>query len=494
MMIEDKPIPWQELLEVVFRRRWLILVTLVFFVAGATGWTLLIAPRYRAEARILLTEQAVSGPREEAMSDRQVKAELAHLQSHALVRKVLETYAEKGEPLAPEPHRAERLEESLRERLSGILGSTEEPTAAERISERVSAVAEHMEAEAISGTNVIAVAYTGFEPEWSAHFVNDLLDHHINRIVEFNERTRDGGMSRKQRNLLAERWDEARAALQTFRRDHGASLLAGDESHLRRVLSDLEANRVAAQTNVLELRAKVDFLSQAIQEHPDIIEAEARFTEDESVRLLRSRILEMEIERSELLSRYRPTSKRVEDIERRIEEAKVLLSTKQGETLSETMTAVNPARQALVIDLVQSRAQVIAAEARVQALDTQVGEYRTKLARLENAGAELERLINEVESARDSYQAYLQKAEEARSSAYLDEEGIVNLSIFESAIVPVEPEPDKKSLILLGGFFAGLVVGLGLAFLRDWMDPTVKSSAQAFRLSGVPVIAEIPLR
>ena len=40
--------------------------------------------------------------------------------------------------------------------------------------------------------------------------------------------------------------------------------------------------------------------------------------------------------------------------------------------------------------------------------------------------------------------------------------------------------------------FAGLAIGVGGAFLRDWWDPSIKSSAEASRLSQVPVLAEIP--
>ena len=37
-----------------------------------------------------------------------------------------------------------------------------------------------------------------------------------------------------------------------------------------------------------------------------------------------------------------------------------------------------------------------------------------------------------------------------------------------------------------------LILGILFAFLRDWIDPTVKGSYQAARLTGLPVISEIP--
>jgi capsular polysaccharide biosynthesis protein len=43
------------------------------------------------------------------------------------------------------------------------------------------------------------------------------------------------------------------------------------------------------------------------------------------------------------------------------------------------------------------------------------------------------------------------------------------------------------------GAVVSLAAGLGLAFVRDRFDPSVKSAAEAQRLAGLPVLSEIPL-
>jgi len=42
------------------------------------------------------------------------------------------------------------------------------------------------------------------------------------------------------------------------------------------------------------------------------------------------------------------------------------------------------------------------------------------------------------------------------------------------------------------GLVISLALGMGLAFLIDRMDPSVKSSLQAQRATGLPVLTEIP--
>lgn len=492
-MIEEKPLPWQEMLEIFFRRWRTIVFTGLIGLVAATVITLATPPTYQAKAKILLTEQAVSGPREEGGSESQIKAELNHLKSTALVRAVLEFYQETGQPLRPDPRAIAKVTGTLKTKLHRLLkGDSESSEASINIDVRVAELLPNIEPKSIADTNVIEISHKGPDPEWTARFVNDLLDQHIKRIAKFNEEARASNFYLEQRNLLYVRWKEAQDTLTEFRKRYGAYLLAGDDEHLRRVLSSLETGKVETGTQVLEHQAKVDYLNQQLETLPEQISAEQRYTEDEGVKFLKSHILDLEMKRSELLSRYTPTSVRVKEIERQIAESKELLVAKKDERQEEILTTPNPAFQTLKVERVQTMAKLVSAEARLAALETQIAEYRDKLTTLENLATELQRLKNDVKNKEDAHQRYLQKEEEARLSSSLDESGIVNLSVFERAEVPISPQPSKASLLITAGAIGGLVLGALLGILRDFIDPTVKSSAQAFRLTSAPILAEVP--
>ena len=55
---------------------------------------------------------------------------------------------------------------------------------------------------------------------------------------------------------------------------------------------------------------------------------------------------------------------------------------------------------------------------------------------------------------------------------------------------PFAPKPKRDGL--LGGF-VGLLLGLGIAFVREQFDDRIRSSEDAERANGIPVIAELPL-
>lgn len=401
------------------------------------------------------------------------------------MRTVLESYQATQRPMEP----TETSVDKLKNTVAGFLGRGGDEGAGGR-----PVLVGKLEASQLPGTNQIQVAYTGLDPEWGAQFVNDFLKIHLEKITELDEKEKVGEFFREQSQIHFDRWQEAQENLNAFRRQHGDDVLGSDESQLRRIIAELEASRVATETKVLEQQAKVDFLTTEIGLHPDTIAAESRVTENESVKLLNSRILELEMQRSEHLSRYTPTSTIIQDLDRRIEEARRLLETKERETLSEIKTVLNPAYQNLEIQLVEARSQLSAAEARVEALNTQIAEYREKLAILDSTSAEYERLQEDLEGAREAYQSSTRSAEEARLSNSLDEAGILNILVEDAAEPPKEPEPNNNALVVVAGTVFGLVFGVVLAFLRDWLDPSIKGSTQAHRLSGLPVIAEIPTR
>ncbi len=494
-MMEEKPIPWRELLETIVRRRWVIVAATVagMFVAGVTG--ILTPKKYQAVARILLTAQAMSGPRQKAMSDRQIQAEISLLTSRSLSRAVLEDYKTQGRPREPVRLPLRQIASTLASKISDTFGSEAHAAAPPQTAEAPltgKLLWGKLQSASIKHTNVIAVAYTGYEPAWAAEFVNDLLKHHMTRIAELNEKASSGSFYQEQSRLLAVRWQETREALSTFKREQGASLLAGDEVYLRSVLSQFEADLAQTETRRLELAAMSGFLKEELQLLPIRITSESRITENEAVGYLRSRILELEIERSELLSRYRPTSVRVRALDEQIEQARQLLETKQDETLAEYVTEENPARRDLKQQLLEIETELRGAAAKEAALQDQIFDYRERLHLLERLGTELERLKGDVDNAKQAYQTYSKKEEEARLSSSLDSSGIVNVSIIEPAETPKRPVPSKTKLFVTLGCVAGLFLGLILAFAKDWLDPSLKGSAQAYRLSGIPIIAEIP--
>lgn len=67
-----------------------------------------------------------------------------------------------------------------------------------------------------------------------------------------------------------------------------------------------------------------------------------------------------------------------------------------------------------------------------------------------------------------------------------------NVKIVEPAKLPEGPASPNKKLNIAIAFLLGLMVSIGLSFLLEFMDSTVKNKEQLEEILGVPVIGAIP--
>jgi len=74
----------------------------------------------------------------------------------------------------------------------------------------------------------------------------------------------------------------------------------------------------------------------------------------------------------------------------------------------------------------------------------------------------------------------------------MDERRIVNVSLVEEATKPFAPVPTKRSLIVVAGSFLAGLSSLGLAFVRDFLDPTIRTPDEIKSVLQIPVLAALP--
>lgn len=67
------------------------------------------------------------------------------------------------------------------------------------------------------------------------------------------------------------------------------------------------------------------------------------------------------------------------------------------------------------------------------------------------------------------------------------------VQILDPAMLPAGPASPRPMLNMAIAFFLGLMVSVGLIFLLEYLDNTVKSPEDVERLLGIPVIGTIPL-
>ena len=67
-----------------------------------------------------------------------------------------------------------------------------------------------------------------------------------------------------------------------------------------------------------------------------------------------------------------------------------------------------------------------------------------------------------------------------------------NVQLLDEAILPTIPDSPNPKLNMAIAFFIGFMISLGIAFLLEYLDKTVKSQEDIEKLTGIPVIGIIP--
>ncbi|MFL0268823.1 YveK family protein [Candidatus Clostridium radicumherbarum] len=67
-----------------------------------------------------------------------------------------------------------------------------------------------------------------------------------------------------------------------------------------------------------------------------------------------------------------------------------------------------------------------------------------------------------------------------------------NVGILDKAQLPISPDSPKTKLNIAIAFLLGLMVSVGVVFLIEYLDNTIKTSEDVEKLIGIPVIGTIP--
>jgi capsular polysaccharide biosynthesis protein len=68
-----------------------------------------------------------------------------------------------------------------------------------------------------------------------------------------------------------------------------------------------------------------------------------------------------------------------------------------------------------------------------------------------------------------------------------------NVQILDPAELPTSPDSPRPMLNMAIAFFLGIMVSVGLVFLLEYLDNTIKTPDDIEKLLGIPVIGTIPL-
>src|SRR5205814_7297945 len=174
---------------------------------------------------------------------------------------------------------------------------------------------------------------------------------------------------------------------------------------------------------------------------------------------------------SDALAQYGPNFPKVQRLQGQLKEIEQLIFDEKKSSIEQIGNDYNAARQ---------REPLL-----TQALDQQKIEANQMSERL----VEYNILKREAEANKTLYDGMLTKLKEANIAGALKSS---NIRVVDPAMVPSTPTRPAKARNIALAFIVGLVGGIGLALLREYLDNTVKTPDDIETLSRLPSLAVVP--
>ncbi len=231
---------------------------------------------------------------------------------------------------------------------------------------------------------------------------------------------------------------------------------------------------------------------------------------DPYISLLQQQIAELQVNRdvaiarNSLVGNRQVFDKTISEADSQIASLKSKLRTKTAEFLKSQIVASGTPQQVqngsgdydptgyykeLKLKVLQQEIGLSSIEARRQALDKIVSEYEEKFSKIPKQSirlAELER------NEKSSEKLFLMIQDNYRQAQIAEQSQFGNAQIVDPALAPAKPISPKIPYNLALGVMLGLALSIGLAFVLDHMDRSVRSP-EDLEKKGYKVFAAIPM-
>jgi len=288
--------------------------------------------------------------------------------------------------------------------------------------------------------------------------------------------------------------EAAEVQLMEFGRDQGVTSAATERDLTIQKLSDADADVRVTQVLIAATTERVRVLEKKLSLLPERIMTQMRDSDNQQLmEVMKARLLELQLNRTDLLAKFEPSYRPVQEVEQKITETTASIAAEEQAPLRERTSDQDPNHEWAKAELLKTQVDLNALVAHAAAENILFTHYQKAASQLGDRAIEQERLMHDLKASEEKYLLYLNKREEARIGDALDQGGILNVAIAEQATVPALPQLSGLGFALIGLVFAS-TMSTTIAFVADYLNPAFRTPDEIVGYLGSPVLASLPRR
>jgi polysaccharide biosynthesis transport protein len=466
---------------VVMRRKWTVLTFFAIVVVAVMTATYLTTPVYRAstllqidaeEAKILQYEQVTSSAQTGWDSTEYMRTQQEVLKSRATAERVVNELNLTEHPAFNQPPKPSLMETWL-PWLKQDKGAAQADTGDANISAKtrgvVGAVQGGLSVEPVGNSRLLRLHFDSPDARLAAEVANSIATVFINlnlaRRLDATSYAKTFLQDRLQQ--VQARLEESEKALVAFARQEEL-VKAGDDKG-GSIDTQVLQGFTAALTQAQQDRIRAETLYNSVQGAG--IQALPEVMDNKTIQGLKERKSKLETDYQEGLKVFKPAYPKMEQIASQITEIDAMIA-REIENVRASF-----------------KARYEAAKAQETALVAKLQESRQDILGVQDRSIQYNILKREVDTNRQLFEGLLQRLKEVGVAGGV---GTNNISVVDKAEVPGGPHSPNPRRNLMIALFLGLFGGIGLAFLFEHLDDTVKLAEEMEQQLGLPVLGVIP--
>jgi capsular exopolysaccharide synthesis family protein len=334
-------------------------------------------------------------------------------------------------------------------------------------------------------SDVIVVSMESPYPREAAAFVNSV----INAYIE--EQSRDKRYTgsemvkvlQHQKQDLQQRRDACLSQMVDYKRQSGVLSLKEDKGNTAMERAEaLASAETTANMATMEARAQRDAIKAALATPESIaafVEAQqskGRDSGDPEYQELRSQLTQLTLTQSTGNTIQGPNHPRVQILQSVVDALKTRIANKQRSMVESQLAA--------------AESNLSVAESRERQLGSTYAKQQDRVGGLGMKMVEYTKL--EAEASRLQKQIDLLDGRTDEISVNNMDVAPLNIKVLEQARAEENPVKPNKMLVMAAAMMVGLMLGMGLSIVREWKDARLRSPEEILAVLGTPVLATVP--
>jgi uncharacterized protein involved in exopolysaccharide biosynthesis len=360
------------------------------------------------------------------------------------------------------------------------------------IEHAVRKLSRRLDVEALKKSNLIQVSYKDTNPERAARILAALSTLYTRRHTNLQRPPGEIQFFDQQTAEYEKRLHRSEADLVQFTRLRGVASAALERDIALQKLGEADAAYRQIDQDRVETGRRISSLREQLKLFPSRSVTQKRWADNpEVLEKMKTHLLELQLKRVDLLSRFEPSYRLVQEVEKEIADTRASIVAEALTPVRDETTDKDPNYEWARMEMEKAQVQWDGLQARQSDASTQVASLHTLAQQMQSDSVDQQDLVRTAKAEEDNYLLYLRKREEARIGDALDERRILNVAIVEPPVAPALPT-HSAVLYLPLAFGLATAFSVGLAFTTEYLDPTIRTPGEAYGLLEVPVLAWLP--